>query len=488
MTEIKLRDYQENLIAGARDGFRAGKKGIVLVSPTGSGKGIILPWIARSLVESNKRVLIMVHRRRLVKQLCKALDGLGTCYDVVHGRKRLRYLCQVGMVKTLKNRLGTLPDYDYILTDESHRATAPEYVAIYDHYENAKRIFLTATPARTDGKGLSAVADHMVIGPTMRWLISEGFLAPYRYFEPPSNIDWSKIKRGKDGEYDEQAEADAIGKSHIIGDAVKQYRARMDGKRCIVFCRGINGAKEAADEFKENGIPAESIDGTMDESEQESILKRFETGETLCLMSADLISEGVDIPECSGVIFLRRTISVILFLQAVGRCLRPKKDGSHAIILDCVGNCTIHGYPCDPREWSLEGVPKKTGTVETVTCKKCNRSFRPNEAKELARAECGEEVCPVREGAVERKPVKAQVVVDEDLIEREDPWAWTGGIDPVLASGDEWKALIAKADTIDKLKQIQRARGYNARWVQHLGKEKGLIKPSRGFMKYAGKR
>ena len=79
-------------------------------------------------------------------------------------------------------------------------------------------------------------------------------------------------------------------------------------------------------------------------------------------------------------------------------------------------------------------------------------------------------------------------MIDAELIEREDPWEWAGGIDPVLAAGAEYNALIAKADTEDKLKQIQRARGYNARWVTHMAVQKGLRKKTRSFSKYVGRK
>ena len=490
MTGVKLRDYQEKLIEDTRQAFREGKKSVVMVSPTGSGKGIILPWVAMGLVMNSQPVLIMVHRKRLVKQLCKALDRLGVCYDVVRKGKRTRYLCQIGMVKTVRNNKESLPEYKYILTDEAHRATAPEYIDVYNHFPNARRILLTATPARTDGQGLSLVADAMVIGPTMRWLMEhpEGYLAKYRYFEPPSQIDWSKIKVGSDGELDEKQEAEATEDSAIIGDAVKQYRKHLNGKRAIVFCRRVEGAEKTAAQFCGEGVPSESIDGSMTESEQEQILKRFENGDTLCLMTADLLSEGVDVPECQGVIFLRKTMSVILFLQAVGRALRPKADGSYAIILDCVGNSKRHGHPCDPREWSLDSKVKTKGEIDLVTCDRCNRSFHRHEAKQIAEDECVDADCPMSSCEPKPRVEKHIVVVDEDLVEAVNPWEWAGGIDPVLAAGAEYHALMAKADTEDKLKQIQRARGYNARWVTHMAVQKGLRKKTRSFSKYEGKR
>ena len=476
---VELRDYQEKLIDDTRRQFREGKKSVVMVSPTGSGKGIILPWIAMNLIMNAQPTLIMVHRKRLVKQLCKALNSLNICYDVVKKGRKNKYLCQIGMVKTVRNCKEKLPNYKYILTDEGHRATAPEYIDIYEFFKDAKRIFLTATPARTDGQGLDVIADSIVIGPTVKWLIEKGWLASYRYFEPPSQIDWSKVKIAADGECDEAQEAEATEDSAIIGDAAKQYRKHLNGKRSIVFCRRVSGAKKTADQFNDEGIPSEHIHGGMPEAEQEAILKRFEEGETLCLMTADLLSEGVDVPECQGVIFLRRTMSVILFLQAIGRALRPKADKSSAIILDCVGNINRHGLPCDSREWTLQGVSKGKNEVSIMTCDRCSRSFHRHEAKQVALDECGDVECPMKSARAEPRKEKQEVVIDADLVEVNNPYAWAGGIDIALAKGAEYEALIAKADTEDKLKQIERIRGCKKGWRRHIMVSRGMKPPSK---------
>ena len=64
-------------------------------------------------------------------------------------------------------------------------------------------------------------------------------------------------------------------------------------------------------------------------------------------------TEGFDLPDASCIVIARPTKSLSLYLQMVGRGLRPKKDGGDCLILDLAGNAFEHGLPEDTREWSL---------------------------------------------------------------------------------------------------------------------------------------
>lgn len=483
---MKLRPYQADLVEGARKSFRKGHKGVCLVASTGAGKTPTLCSIVSGAVANGKRVLVLAHRMRLLKQIAETLDRFNTCYEFAGSRARSRYLCTLGMVETVRRRMSKMEEPDIIIVDEAQHSCSSQYLSIFAHWPNAKRIGMTATPSRTDGKGLIEVFSDIVIGPSMAWLIENGFLARYRYLEIPLHIDMAAIKKDANGDYNEKSASSVIRKAHIVGDVIDNYRKYLNGKTAIVFCTGIAHAKEVAEQFNEAGIKSSHIDGTMKDGEQEELLGGLASGKITCLMSADLVSEGVDVSNVSGVILLRPTQSVVVFLQQVGRALRLKTDGSHAVVLDHVGNCRNHGYPADERAWSLDGAPKTPGTIKTRTCGRCQRVFDPFTASETARSECGEGAeCPVANGV--SKPVYERVVevIDEDLIEREDPWAWLGGINPALAAGEEYTAMMEKADSVEKLKQICRARGYNHRWVTVQAVKKGLMKETRQFKKYS---
>lgn len=487
MAKVTLREYQSELINGARQEFRAGHRSCVLVLPTGGGKGKILPAIAAPLVSAGKRVLVLAHRNKLIKQLAESLDMFDVCYDQIKGSRRQKYKCSLGMVESVRRRMDKMEAPDYILVDEGHHTPSSQYRAIFENWPNARIIGVTATPARNDDSSLGDIFTSMVIGPTMRWLIDNGFLAKYDYYEPPSHIDLSTVKMDKSGDYKEADVARVIRSTKVVGDTINNYRNLMKDKSAIVFCTGIDHAKEVAAEFNAAGILSAHIDGTMPESQQDDLMDDLKHGRIKCLMSADLIGEGVDIPSVTGCILLRPTASVVIYLQQVGRALRLKSDGSRAIIIDPVGNRRSHGYPCDPREWTLTGKIKKAKEVCVRTCDKCARSFHAHEAKEIAENECEYQFeCPFVNGT-QKTVIHVTEQIEGELVKAPDPWEWADGIDPILATGDEWKALMAKASDEDKLKQIQRARGYDARWVGHQLIAKGLKKKTRSFSKYTGR-
>lgn len=485
---MKLYPHQSKLIDGARSAFRSGKKSVLIVLSTGGGKSVIIGDVVRGLVTNNKRVLVLAHRARLINQLNGTLSRFDVSVSRIAGAKKVRNLCMLGMVETVRRRLDRLPDPDYIIVDEAHHSLSDQYLAVLKQWPNVRVIGVTATPARTDGKGLGDVYECMIEGPPMAWLKDNGFLANYRYFRVPSHIDLDQIKKDKKtGDYNEKELASAERKSHIVGDAISHYKEHASGLTGIVFCTGIARAKEVAEDFCAAGIVSDAIDGTMDEDVQESLMGDLASGKIKLLMSADLIGEGVDVPSINVVIMLRPTQSVTVFLQQAGRALRVKADGSMAIILDHVQNVKRHGLPCDPRAWSLDTVKKQQNEITTRQCVKCQRVFNAFTAKDDAATSCAESPCPVAEG--QSRPVVEQVVevIDDNLVEATNQWEWAGDIRPEMAHGAELEDLIARADTEEKLKQIARARGYKSGWWVRQAELKGLRRRANRYWQNKGK-
>lgn len=480
------RAYQQELIDGARNAFRQGHMRVLLVSSTGSGKSIVIGAIAKGLSDNSNDTLILAHRSRLIKQLLGTMRKFEVVSMWIRGSAKLRYFVRLGMVETIRRRLKKLPAPKYIIIDEAHHSLSAQYLEIIKHYPDARVIGLSATPERTDGKGLGEVYTTMIEGPPMRWFIDNGFLADYIYIEPEASIDLSKIKKdAKTGDVNVKEMAKAIRQKHLAGDAIASYREYLDGKTGIVFCSGIEHAEETAREFSEAGISCKAIHGGMGDDEQDRLMDELERKEIMLLASADLIGEGVDIPSINGVIMLRYTESIVIFLQQAGRALRLKDDGSKAVIIDHVQNRRKHGLPCDPRKWSLEGKSKREGDIKTRMCGECFRIFNASDLKQQATG-CSHEQCPILNG---QPPIITEMVVnvvDAKMVEVKvaDAWEWANGIDPVLASGPEWKALMALADNEEKLKMVQRARGFNHRWVHHQMVAKGLKSETRSFSKY----
>jgi superfamily II DNA or RNA helicase len=268
-----------------------------------------------------------------------------------------------------------------IIVDEAHHATGKTtWGKVLQFYSRAKVLGVTATPARLDGQGLGVAADGffdaMVMGPSVADLTAQGYLSPAVVYAPKTQLDLSGVKT-RGGDYAQNELAAAMDKATITGDSVATYRKNCDGQPAIAFCASVAHAEHVAEAFRAAGYRAASVDGGMDSKTRADRVADLGNGRLQVLTSCDIISEGVDIPIVSAAILLRPTQSLSLYLQQVGRVLRPFPGKPHATINDHVGNVFRHGLPDDDREWSLEGKPKgkKKTDNDAVSVKQCEQCY-----------------------------------------------------------------------------------------------------------------
>jgi superfamily II DNA or RNA helicase len=406
---MQLRDYQESAVQAVRDSFRSGHKHTLLVSPTGSGKTVIFSYIAAGMARNNKRILIVAHRRELLKQISAALKKVGVAHAVMTGGYRGVPTANVvvASVFTLVKRIKGMQPFDLIIGDEAHHFTPDSsWGKVVIGFPRARVLGVTATPERLDGKGLGQMFDDMVMGPTVAELTAQGFLS-HAIVYAPSAPDLNGVGT-RMGDYVQKQLEEAMVKTVITGSAVKHYGKYAPGKKAIAFCVSVRHAKDVAAEFREAGYTASHIDGGMNEEERDGVLKAFEEGRVQVLTSCDLVSEGFDLPAVEVAILLRPTKSLGLYLQQCGRAIRPHPDKERTIILDHAGNTARHGFIDDDREWTLaDGFVQGRGKgdkAETVrTCTACFAMHKPSPT------------CPVC-GYV--YPVKPRMVkhIDGDLV------------------------------------------------------------------------
>lgn len=407
---IQLRDYQESAVQAVRDSFRAGHRRTLLVSPTGSGKTVIFSYIAASMARNNKRVLILAHRRELLKQISAALNGVGVAHDVMAGG----YVgvpeadVVVASVFTVVKRMMHMKPFDLIIGDEAHHfTTLSSWGKVVAGFPVARLLGVTATPQRLDGKGMGAMFEDMVMGPTVAELTVQGFLSKVVVYAP-SVPDLHGVGT-RMGDYAQKQLERTMDTPVITGSAVKHYAKYASGKRAIAFCVSVKHAIEVAADFQRAGFTATHIDGGMSEEARDSALEAFREGRVQVLTSCDLVSEGFDLPAVEVAILLRPTKSVGLYLQQCGRAIRPHPDKERTIILDHAGNTARHGFIDDDRDWTLaDGFvkhPEKNGD-KAQTVRMCTGCFAMHKPMPT---------CPVC-GAI--YPVDSRVVmrVDGDLV------------------------------------------------------------------------
>ena len=326
-------------------------------------------------------MLFLVHRKELAEQIKGSL------------MKHEVNMHQVSILTVMKarNRLSTMQPPTIIVTDESHHSKARTYTEIYDYFPHAVRLGFTATPWRMNGKGFTDVYDTAVYGQQVQELIDNEKLADYDYYSV--NIaDEKALKKSSTGDYTKQSMDDAIDKA-IYGDVVKHYRKIADGHKAILYAHSVDASRDIAEEFMDAGITAVHADAKTPKAERNKIMQDFRKGEIKVLCNVDLISEGFDVPDCSCVIQMRPTASLVLFIQQAMRSMRYQ-PGKRAIIIDHVGNYLKHGMPRQDRNWEpyFKGEAKKKkkkSLDDSIAIKECLVCFAVVEGNHAKCPYCG---------------------------------------------------------------------------------------------------
>lgn len=430
--KLTLRDYQQQGLDGIRNQLKAGKRAVLYVLPTGGGKTVTYAAMAAGAAQKGNRILILEHRKELIRQASLAVGGLGVRHQIVAPPGKVTAIRRVHVekigwpmidkvshvavasVQTLARRMDWLEEFNptIIVIDEAHHAVAGTWKKIIEACPNSVLIGVTATPCRTDGQGLGEVFDSMVLGPSMADLIADGFLVPFRVFAPPRKADLSKVRRNRDGERDLKEQARIMSDKVVTGDAVEHYTRLAPGRPAIVFCPNVQHAVQVADAFKAAGYRFEPVFGDMDDDLRDSRIGGLADGRLQGIVTVDIAGEGTDIPAAEVGIMLRFTESEGLFLQQAGRLTRPTyapgynlltREGRLAaiaastkqfgLLIDHVGNVghteggqfkANHGAPHAEREWSLDG---RSGGVKAANddgpdvrvtqCPKCYFTHEP---------------------------------------------------------------------------------------------------------------
>jgi superfamily II DNA or RNA helicase len=377
---------------------------------TGFGKSVCGAYIAQAAVKKGRSVTFTVPRIQLAIQLGKTMDKYGLQVGFVSAGFTPNPFApvQIATTDTLAGKLDTARMTDILVADECH-VGGERLTAVINAWKQERRrkiIGLSATPGRMDGKGMDTWFEDMVCGPQMRWLIDNGRLNNYRVFTSQAAED--AMKSGAVGE-----QLDGV----MFGDAAQHYKQHAWGLRGLAFCRSRKHAKDTADYFNAAGIPAAAIDGNTPTDEMLRIVMAYARREILVLCNCQIATYGWDLSQLTGmdatvecIFMMKRTKSLPMFMQIVGRMLRVSSRPS--IMFDHASTIAEHGLPCDDREWTLDGkLKKKGGGEKTMPVRQCPISeggcgfvHRPSPCC----PNCGR-IYPIREVKIDQR--------DETLIE-----------------------------------------------------------------------
>lgn len=375
----ELRDYQTALRDALLSGMAEGRA-MLAVAPTGSGKTVVFSDLTRLYAEGGMTTLVLAHREELLAQAAEKIEAAtGIVPGVIAGGTvpDLTRPVQVGSVATVARRLPWLMGlrFDLGIFDEAHHIISPSYMGIVESGLLKGVVGFTATPQRLDGSGLGrevgGVFDAMAQAPSTRWLTDQGFLSPAVTYAPSgAGPDMAGVKTQM-GDFNSKTTGAIMRTPARIAEVVDNWQRRGDNRQTVAFCAGRQHAADLASAFRAAGVPAAMVDGTMGKQERRSALEALRSGAIHVLTSADLIGEGVDIPDVGCVILARPTQSLSLHLQQIGRGLRPAEGKTNVLIFDHAGNTFRHGFATDERDWSLDSLPRKKAGGGAAPVKPC---------------------------------------------------------------------------------------------------------------------
>ncbi len=369
----ELRQYQADVTADFERMVSDGKRCILLVAPTASGKTVIGAAVIREFAARWQNVLVLAHRREIIDQTSKKLTAHGIKHGVIQAGVSPRPMerVQVASIQTLwvramRSDAMRLPPAGLLVIDEAHHCPATTYRSIIGAYPNAILLWLTATPCRGDVRGLGGIFEVMIQCPQVAALIQQGYLVKTRVYAPV-DPDLRGVKT-QAGDYVETQLAERMDKPKLIGDIVTHWHRYGQRRKTVCFAVGVGHSIHIRDEFVRSGVRAAHIDGNTPMAERDEILAQLGSGEIELVTNCMVLTEGWDMPDVGCCILARPTRKMGLYRQMIGRVLRPAPGKSDAIVLDHSGAVFRHGFAEDHVAWTLDPERRAESPAHAFRC------------------------------------------------------------------------------------------------------------------------
>lgn len=364
MTELRLRDYQTEAIDAVFAAWAEGMKRPAIVLPTGAGKTVVFSALVKDwrtnqtsqlyrLGNGGNRVMILAHRDELVDQAIaklramlpddvsvgkvKAMDDDVYADVMVCSVQTLAFARRRDSVLAAQHGRGGAGPVGLIITDECHHAAASSYGKVYDAFPDTLHLGVTATMARGDGVGLGKVWDDVVYKKSVLWMMSKGHLTDVEAKRVDlANVSMADVKVSR-GDYQTGDLGRALMEAEAHLPIARAYQEYARDRRGIVFTPTVETAHATAEAMTTAGVKTAVVSGETPRDERRQIFEDFRTGKVQALSNCMVLTEGFDAPWAEVAVIARPTQSQPLYVQMVGRVLRPWPGKTKALVLDVVG-------------------------------------------------------------------------------------------------------------------------------------------------------
>lgn len=370
---MKLRPYQEEALSAIERAQASGLSRVLLALPTGAGKTVIFSAL---VVRQRGRALILAHRRELVTQAKQKLEAMlpdGRTVQVEMGAQiadpdskvvvaSIRSLSELRLSRILASG-----PFDVVVYDECHHATATENkevlrrLGVFEPDYAGILVGVTATTRRADGEGLEQIFEDIVYARSLSAMIEEGYLRPLRGYTISTGVRWDSAVLGSESENEDvQALAEAVDVSERNALVARSIQELARDRRTLAFCVTVAHAEALARALNHFGVRAGMICGAMPKVARDATLAAFAQGKLTVLTNVGVLTEGFDDPGVSAIAMVRPTRSESLYIQCVGRGMRPSPAATDCLVLDFVDACrldlvTLPSLAGLPRAMNLQG-------------------------------------------------------------------------------------------------------------------------------------
>lgn len=401
MVELpSLYPHQEKMRDDIRQALAKYRRAIIC-APPGTGKTRLAKWILGAYANREKRegesgrAAFMVHRRTLVDN---ASDSFNEEPVMSHGIIMAGEDTSPGemiQVASIDSKLSwyveggeysTSHTYDLVVFDEchAHLSKLRTFLTAHDAKRQEmglKQSFVLGLSATPQHKELNKVFSKIVNGPSPQWLIDNGYLSKFRYFQCTKGQLGLLVKRGDDYTNDSVSAA----MSGLAGDLVKDWKRLAEGRATVGFFPRRTHAQEAMELLKANGIDAHYVDGETPDDERKRIFRWLNNGHIDYICNVGVIERGTDIPRIGCVQMCTAVGNVVRWRQMIGRGSRIHPEKSDCIVLDHADGLRKHGFFEDDVEWTLEWgerPAKEHAPRATVECPSCGAVYRGGKCRQ----------------------------------------------------------------------------------------------------------
>lgn len=378
---ITLRYNQVEAADAVEGAFREGIMRPLVDSCVGSGKSHTMAELARrAIVNRGERVIIGAHTRELVEQNAAACRDLGLQVGInaaaLNERCWRAPVISAAIQSVYKNAHNFGP-VQLFLGDEAHlwpHAESGMYRGLVRDLGVQRAAGFSGTVFRLQGgslvEGEGAPFEKVVYRYGILDGIRDGYLVPAFSAPAADKIDPDKL-RTRQGEYtadSQDAQMLALMDSHIA----QMIHHGTDRRAWLVFEASTKAAKAMTERLNAWGIPTGLVLGETPAAERARAIQDYRAGRLRCLVNVAALTTGFDVQEVDLLVMRRRTKSLGLYIQMVGRLLRTiggniqtsiQRGKADGLVVDFAGNIDQHG--------PLDFLRPKEIKASLVSCDAC---------------------------------------------------------------------------------------------------------------------